>query len=194
MLMMKKMTACYLAALLNYRLGINQGVRALIPIIIASVVLANTQSLAETGYLTKNDIAYGEESYQHYKLLGDYKFLERERRTMEARVCVHLYYDPVWDYSGTDRPQKLLERGNHYVNVEIEQSKANAEKGTIPQAKPEPQSAGIKILELEKKISELEKKISQKDAVISEQIKVIMNLASKIKSMIAKQISLFDVF
>jgi hypothetical protein len=69
--------------------------------IIACVVLSGTNVIAETGYLTKNDIAYCEENYGQYKFLGDYQFLERERRTIEARVCVHLYNDPIWDYSGS---------------------------------------------------------------------------------------------
>ncbi|MFY9301121.1 MAG: hypothetical protein WAO91_08025 [Candidatus Nitrosotenuis sp.] len=157
--------------------------------VIACVVLSGTQALAETGYLTKNDIAYCEENYEQYKLLGSYQFLEREQRTMEARVCVHLYGDPIWDYSGSDRLQKLLERGNYYVNVEIEQSKANAKTGIIPQEKQATaQNAGVKIFELEKKIA-------QKDAIIAEQIKVIMGLASKLKSILFEgRIPLFDIF
>lgn len=149
------------------------------------VGFATLQAFATTNYLIENDIMYCEENFEQYKLIGDYEFLEREKRTLEARVCVHLYADPVWDYSGKDRLARLLERGNHYVDVEIAQSRENAKIGTIPQQeKPltETQEMKAKILVLEKKIAELEKKISQKNAVIMEQIKVIMDLANKIKS------------
>jgi hypothetical protein len=119
------------------------------------------QAFAITDYLTENDIQYCEENYEQYKLIGDYEFLERERHTIEARVCVYLYNDPVWSDASKYRAAKLLERGNYYVNVEIEQSKANAESGTIPQ-KEKPltdlQKAINQITALEKKVAYLEKK------------------------------------
>ena len=148
---------------------------------------ATLQAFAATNYLTENDIMYCEENFGQYELIGDYKFLERERRTLESRVCVHLYNDPIWEHSGKDRLARLLERGNYYVDVEIAQSKENAKTGTMPQLeKPltDAQKMGAKILVLEKKIAELEKKLSQKDAIIMEQLKVIMELANKIKSTI----------
>jgi hypothetical protein len=154
------------------------------------------QAFAITDYLTENDIQYCEENYEQYKLIGDYEFLERERHTIEARVCVHLYNDSVWSDASKYRAVKLLERGNYYVNVEIEQSKANAESGTIPQ-KEKPltdlQKAINQITALEKKVAYLEKKIAQKDAVIMEQVKVILDLANKIKSAVFAQIPWFDL-
>lgn len=141
-------------------------------------------------YLTKNDIAYCEENYGQYKLIGEYDFLERERRTMEARVCVHLYNDLLWSYSGDDREDKLLKRGNYYVDLEIQKSYENAANGTIPQEeKPvsDLQKAGMRILELEKKVDDLEEKIAKKDAVINEQVKVILDLVNKIKSTVFDQ-------
>lgn len=145
-------------------------------------------------YLTKDDIAYCEENYGQYKLIGDYDFLERERRTIEARVCVHLYNDPLWSYSGGDREDKLLKRGNYYVDLEIQKSYENAANGTIPQEeKPisDLQKAGMRILELEKKVNDLEVKVAKKDAVINEQVKVILDLVSKVKSTLFDQASWF---
>jgi hypothetical protein len=136
----------------------------LIIAVLACAVFSCTQVLGQTSYLTKNDIAYCEESHEHYKLLGDYQFLEREKRTMEARVCVHLYYDPVWSYSGADRLDKLLKRGNYYVDVEIEQSRQNAKTGVISQEKPSTdlQKAQKKITDLEKKWPSLRKRYSKR--------------------------------
>jgi len=153
--------------------------------------LTSIQAFAATQYLTKDDIRYCEENYGQYKLIGDYEFLEREQRTMESRVCVHLYTDPIWSYSGTDRLDKLLVRGNYYVDLEIQKSAENAKTGVVPQEeKPmtDLEKAGAKILELEKKVDDLQAKLAQKDAVINEQIKVILNLVSKIKSTVFDQI------
>lgn len=154
------------------------------------------QSFAISDYLTKNDITYCEENYEQYKLIGEYEFLERERRTIEARVCVHLYNDPIWADTSQYRLERLLERGNYYVNVEIEKSEKNAQTGTIPQeAEPisELDRAHNQIVDLERKVMELERKITQKDAIIFEQVKVIMDLANKIKSMFLSQIPWFDL-
>lgn len=156
----------------------------------AVVLLVPVQTFAQTAYLTQNDIEYCEENYGQYKAIGEYQFLERERRTIESRVCVHLYEDPIWDYTGASRVAKLLERGNYYVDVEIAKSKANAQTGVVPQEeKPvtELQKAGARILELEKEVDALEKKIAQKDAIIAAQVKVLLDLASKVRSM------LFDI-
>lgn len=159
-----------------------------IPCALALMLLvAPVQSFSQTEYLTQNDIEYCEENYEQYKLIGEYQFLERERRTIESRVCVHLYEDPVWDYTGVSRDARLLERGNYYVDAEIAKSKANADTGIVPQEeKPvtDLQKAGAKILELEKEVAALEKKIAQKDAIIAAQVKVLLDLASKIKSIL----------
>ncbi len=160
-------------------------------LICVCVGLTSLQSFALTDYLTENDIFYCNENYEQYKIIGDYEFLVRERHTLEARVCVHLYNDPLWADTSKYRTAKLLERGNYYVNVEIEKSKANAEAGTIPQPeKPisDMQKAINQITALEKKVLDLEKKLAQKDAVIFEQIKVIMDLANKVKAVILSQI------
>jgi len=160
-------------------------------LICVCIGLTSLQAFAITDYLTENDIFYCEENYEQYKLIGEYDFLVRERHTLEARVCVHLYNDSLWADTSKYRIAKLLERGNYYVNVEIEKSKENAEAGTIPQPeKPisDMQKAINQITALEKKVSDLEKKLAQKDAVIFEQIKVIMDLANKVKSVILSQI------
>lgn len=90
--------------------------------IIARVLLSGTQTLAETGYLTKNYIAYCEENHEQYKLLGRYQFLEREQRTMR-RVYVSTPWRPSLGlYRGKPAPKAARAR-QLYVNVEIEQGK-----------------------------------------------------------------------
>lgn len=161
--------------------------------LLCTCVLFPVLNVFAIDYLTKEDMAYCEENYSQYKYLGDNAFLEREHRTLEARVCVHLYNDVVWKYSGSDRPDRLLARASYYVDLEFAKSTSSAKTGKITQ-EDQPitdlQKAGAKILELEKKVSDLEKKIEQKDAVIMEQLKVIMDLANKIKSTIFDQILL----
>jgi len=160
--------------------------------IIAVIGAVPAHSYQIDEYLTENDMAYCEENYGQYRLIGSYQFLEREQRTLESRVCVHLYGDPVWGYEGSDRVQRLLERGNHYVGVEIEKSAEVARMGVVT-APEKPVSdlerSEMRATELENRVKELEAKIAQKDAVILEQIKVIMQLVDRIKS-IAHQTAL----
>lgn len=141
--------------------------RALTAVLAFAACIIPVQSFSDTNYITENDITYYEESYEHYLLIGDYEFLERELRTLESRVCVHLYKDPAWQYSGGDRINVLLERGEHYVKVEIENSKAAAQNGAIRQdhtPATELDEAKARILDLEMKVETLEKKIAQKEA------------------------------
>ncbi|KAG2477057.1 MAG: hypothetical protein NPMRTH1_1390007 [Nitrosopumilales archaeon] len=78
---------------------------------------------------TENDIQWCEEVYPQYDTLGLDWFLENYHYTIEARVCASLYEDSMWNYEGPDRIEKLLERTVYYIDLEISESKKEAETG-----------------------------------------------------------------
>ena len=90
------------------------------------------------GALTENDIEWCHDLYPQYKTLGLNWFLENYHYSIEARVCASLYEDQIWQYKGDDRMTKLVERSKYFVELEIEESKNEAESGQI-----DPTPAGI---------------------------------------------------
>ena len=85
---------------------------------------------ASTDYeFSENDIEWCHEAHPLYIQLGLDWFLENNHYSIEARVCGALYEDPLWSYEGNDRMQKLLERSKHYIELEIAESKKEAETG-----------------------------------------------------------------
>ena len=82
------------------------------------------------GGLTKNGIEWCEENYQLYQLTGD-DFFEHHHHSIESRTCANLYLDPLWTYSGPDRYERLVEQSKVYTQLEIEESRKEAETGII---------------------------------------------------------------
>jgi len=81
--------------------------------------------------LSENDIEWCHELHPQYEFIGLELFLENYQHTLEARVCASLYEDPIWDYEGGDRTDKLLERSKYYIELEILESQEEAKSGTI---------------------------------------------------------------
>ncbi len=81
--------------------------------------------------LSENDIEWCHELHPQYETLGLEWFLENYHYTIEARVCASLYDDPIWDYEGGDRIDKLLERSKFYIKLEILESQEEAKSGII---------------------------------------------------------------
>ena len=97
------------------------------------------------GAFTQNGIEWCEENLQLYEIMGDELF-EHHKHSIESRVCVSLYGDPLWTYDGADRYEKLIERSAYYVQLEIEESEVEAETGRIdvkPAEAPEEESETI---------------------------------------------------
>lgn len=90
----------------------------------ATVFFANSR-------FTEDGIQWCEEEKPRYHIIGEAKWLEHHRYSIESRICANLYYDPLWDYTGFDRVQKLIERSAYYAQLEIDESKKEAEKGKI---------------------------------------------------------------
>ncbi len=106
----------------------------LFPVILLVALLANmnqVEAAIRDGALTENDIEWCHEVYPQYKAAGLKWFLENYHHSIEARVCANLYEDPIWEYQGDDRIQKLVERSKYYVELEIKESKEEAESGEI---------------------------------------------------------------
>ncbi|KAG2473458.1 MAG: Ig family protein [Nitrosopumilales archaeon] len=82
------------------------------------------------GAFTQNGIEWCEENFQLYQILQE-DFFVHHKHSIESRVCVSLFGDPLWTYDGADRYEKLIERSAYYVQLEIEESKVEAETGKI---------------------------------------------------------------
>lgn len=100
--------------------------------------MSTANAAVRNGALTENDIEWCHEAYLEYKTLGLKWFLENYHYSIEARVCASLYEDQIWQYQGDDRTKKLVERSKYFVDLEIEESKNEAESGQI-----DPTPAGI---------------------------------------------------
>ena len=79
--------------------------------------------------LSENDIEWCHELHPQYEISSLEWFLENYHYTIEARVCASLYEDPIWDYEGDDRIDKLLERSKYYIELEILESLEEAKSG-----------------------------------------------------------------
>ena len=109
-------------------------------VITLTVNISHVNGAIRNGALSENDIEWCEEVYIQYKAAGLDWFLENYHYSIEARVCANLYEDSIWGYQGDDRMQKLVERSKYYVELEIQESQAEAKSGKIdvkPAAMPE---------------------------------------------------------
>lgn len=79
---------------------------------------------------TQNGIEWCEENLSLYKILGN-DFFDHHKHSIESRVCVSLYNDPLWTYDGPDRYEKLIEKSRYYVSLEIAESVEEAKTGVV---------------------------------------------------------------
>ena len=110
------------------------------------------------GGLTQNGIEWCEENYQLYQLTDD-DFFEHHHHSIESRACANLYLDPLWTYNGTDRYEKLVEQSKVYTQLEIEESRKEAETGIIDTKPVSAQEIPQEIIQQKK---ELEDKLNEK--------------------------------
>jgi len=82
------------------------------------------------GAFTQNGIEWCEENKPLYDLLGD-RFFEHHRHSIESRVCANLIEDELWNYSGPDRVEKLIERSLYFSELEIAESQIEAGIGIV---------------------------------------------------------------
>ncbi len=143
-------------------------------------LIIGTNSISAKDTLTANDIDWCSENLYYYNAVGEYAFLESQSWSMDARVCTHLYKDPLWDHEGADRTARLVDRSAYYIEFEIQKSKERAESGRWnPDSAPVEQSLDDKIMELEHRVMELERELKNKDDLIMEQMKTIKELTYK---------------
>jgi len=82
------------------------------------------------GAFTQNGIEWCEENKPLYDILGD-QFFEHHRHSIESRVCANLIEDELWNYSGQDRVEKLIERSLYFSELEIAESQIEAGIGIV---------------------------------------------------------------
>ncbi len=98
-------------------------ISSIFPAYAATVFYAN-------GAFTQNGIEWCEENKPLYDILGD-RFFEHHRHSIESRVCANLIEDELWDYSGPDRVEKLIERSLYFSELEISESQVEADIGIV---------------------------------------------------------------
>ena len=81
--------------------------------------------------LTENGIQWCHEELPRYELWGEKVWIEQHNYSIEARICAHLFSDPLWEYQGNDRVQKLIEKSQYYAELEIAESQNEAKTGQI---------------------------------------------------------------
>ena len=129
---------------------------AILSLLLVNTAYAATPFFADGG-LTKNGIEWCEENYQLYQLTGD-DFFEHHHHSIESRTCANLYLDPLWTYNGTDRYEKLVEQSKVYTQLEIEESRKEAETGIIDTKPVSAQEVPQEIIQQKK---ELEDKLNE---------------------------------
>ena len=130
---------------------------AILSLLLVNTAYAATPFFADGG-LTQNGIEWCEENYQLYQLIGD-DFFEHHHHSIESRACANLYLDPLWTYNGTDRYEKLVEQSKVYTQLEIEESRKEAETGIIDTKPVSAQEIPQEIIQQKK---ELEDKLNEK--------------------------------
>lgn len=129
--------------------------------------------------------------YEYYKLLTENEFYKVQSSPL-ARDCVLLYEDPIWDYQGSDRINKLIEKYREYKEMSMQRGEVERYESQI-EAQLSSLTLVEKILqeqvsELAQKVTFLEEEVAKKDAVLMEQLKVIMALVNQIKNTIFQPI------
>lgn len=127
----------------------------LVSIIFSAYPASGATVFYANGAFTKNGIEWCEENKPLYDLLGD-DFFEHHKHSIESRVCANLIEDPLWDYSGPDRVEKLIEQSRYFSELEIAESLEEAKVGVVDTT-----PAQVPGNNTEEKIGSVEKQIEQ---------------------------------
>jgi len=167
----------------------------LVPILFSISIPTTNFVFGDEYDVDRDNMQLCEKWYEQYKILTENEFY-RVQSSPLARDCVLLYEDPIWDYQGSDRINKLIEKYREYKEMSMELGEVIREESQI-EAQLSSATLGEKLLqgrvtELEEKMAFLEEEIAKKDAILMEQVKVIMDLVNKLTSTVyEKFISLF---
>ena len=151
------------------------------------------QDLAQQKNL-QNIIQSCENWHPQYRYLSLDQF-RLQKHEVTVTDCIALYNDPIWDYDGEDRLEKLIAR---HLEIKTEvppepETRLVELDVNIPKLQSNiletPQTA--EVTDLEEKIRILEEELIKKDEIINEQIKVIMELANRIKNIMFGPFSSF---
>jgi len=110
-----------------------------------------------------------EENYEKYKILGETKFRKwTHSRQANFDICIAVYKDPVWEYKGVDRAQKLYDWFEKYVKDREAKAKSAKSQslGTMVGNVKTPD-----LEELEKRINKKLEKLEKENKQLKEQLK-----------------------
>ena len=133
--------------------------------------------------------------YEHYKRITETQYTDANRST-EARQCLQLFKDDVWNYDGDDRLDVLAKRLLELEEISLEENEKELEKNTMDAIEDSMSNFKItetykKILVLEDRVYELENSLKQKDLILMEQVKVILSLTEQLRVVFSQIFSPF---
>lgn len=135
-----------------------------------------------------------EDWYPQYRYLTQVQF-SLQKHEASVTDCIAMYNDPMWEYDGEDRLEKLATRLLEIkAAAPVEPETRHVE---LDVNVPKPQSSILEsqeyteVTDLKEKISILEEELIKKDEIINEQIKVILELANRIKNVMFGPFSSF---
>ena len=125
-----------------------------------------------------------EDWYPSYKLLDEDQW-RIQKHTEQATVCIILYNDHIWDYSGDDRFTVLSDRLIELNEKQTTQQNPIATSINLPsESDIVTKNTHDEITSLKAKVEQLQDELRKKDQVIMEQVKVITDLANMIKKVL----------
>jgi len=165
-------------------------------------VTVNTDDISK---MSKMIIKFCEERLPIYKIVTEMQFYAVAQHPF-SRPCVLLYNEPIWNYTGADRPKVLLDFVHEKIHQHLEDTEDERQNSVrdarIKQSRVMMlEDLFIQVIErisyLEKQVLENNEQITSNKSIIQEQQKVIDELDKKIKNIVLvsshSQIKNFDI-
>jgi len=149
-----------------------------------------TVSTGDIAHTSEKIIKFCERTLPISKILNEFGYIIATKHPF-SRPCLLLYNEPIWDYTGPNRPKVLLDFLHDKVEQELEDTKEEREKSQIDARLKHGQimnvvelfeKQGEKIEFLEKQVQEKMELIANNELLIQEQQETIENLKQKIKN------------
>jgi len=152
-------------------------------------VTVNTDEISK---MSKMIIKFCEERLPIYKIVSEMQFYAVAQHPF-SRPCVLLYSEPIWNYTGADRPKVLLDFVHEQIHQHLEDTEDERQNSVrdarIKQSRVMMlEDLFIQVIErisyLEKQVLENNEQITSNESIIQEQQKVIDELDKKIKNIV----------
>jgi len=152
----------------------------------------DTISIDDVTEVSKNIIKFCEERLPIFRIVDEMTFYAVAQHPF-SRPCLLLYNEPIWNYTGPDRPKVLLDFVYDRLEQHLEETEDERQK-SVRDARIKHgrvmflEDLFIQVIErisyLEKQIPENNEQITKNESIIQEQQNVIDELNKKIKNIV----------